>query len=174
MDSLQGSAEPPRGKFPSGFAFGDALYSLAYGQIGLGCLSLWGLFWSQSHGTPLSYVVGALVIIALPCTAGVLLLRGRAEGVTCTRISQLLQLIHVGTGNFQFGFVSGLGVFVGFRGSWLGANFGLGGSCTLAFRGGDHPGTPLAFFINVVPIALLWLLARARPSLSTLARKRAA
>ena len=176
MDHTSSPADPNEGKRPRELALGDPLYLLAYGQVGLGCLSIWGLFLSSpSLDTQIGYViVGALVLVALPCVAGVLLLKGRAEGITCTRVLQLLQLIQFGSGNLQFGFVSGLGVFVGFKGPWLGANFSLGGSFSLLFRGGDHPDTPLSFAVNFVPIVFLWLLAQSRPSLSTLSRRRAA
>ena len=176
MDRTSSIADPNEGKPARDLALRDPLYLLAYGQIGLGCLSIWGLlFSSTSLDAPIGYVfVGALVLVALPCVAGVLLLKGRTEGILCTRVLQLLQLIQFGSGNLQFGLVSGLGVLVGFKGPWLGANFSLGGSFSLLFRGGDHPGTPLSFAVNLIPIAFLWLLARSRPSLSALSRRRAA
>ena len=176
MDLSSSIADPNEGKPSRDVVLRDPLYLLAYGQIGLGCLSIWGLLLSpKSLDTPVGYLIaGVLVLVALPCVAGVLLLKGLGAGITFTRVLQLLQLIQFGSGNLQFGFVSGLGVFVGFRGPWLGANFNLGGSFSLLFRGGDHPDTPLSFAVNLVPIVFLWLLARSRPSLSALSRRRAA
>ena len=123
------------------------------------------------HAGPIGWLFLFVVtsFLTLNGIAGVLLLRGAPAGSTLTVIAQVLQVPSVDMPGLLYYAISGASFALNWQQDWFGFTTGIGSQFSLFVRHVPEGGS--RFAVNFVPLALLYLLRRARARAATLSSR---
>jgi len=127
------------------------LYELITG--GFGALAFLFLL-IRSGGISLAGLV-FIALYVLVAWAGVLMLRGRPNGVKLSLIGQAAQIVQLSAGGFAYLFLAGAAVWLRLSGGRLAVHTDFGARFNFT---SNSSGGPLALAVNLVPLAIILYL----------------